>query len=82
MKIDFKGKPEPNSPIQNLIDFIQETKAEQLWSYMGLTTVIDPTVDYQSHNLLVRWLDIHEGFNDKIIVNSLDEFNMHFKPVN
>jgi len=54
----------------------------QLWEYMGLKVEIDPTIDFNSENILVRWLDIEEGFNDKIIVNSLNEFNAIFKPVN
>ena len=35
---------------------------------------LDPTVDFNSQNILIRWEDLEEGFNDKIIVYSLKEF--------
>lgn len=82
MKLDFKGTKRANSNIQNLIDLLQKSKNSQLWEYMGLKVEIDPTIDYNSENLLVRWLDIEEEFNDKIIVYSLNEFQSLFKAIN
>ena len=81
MKIDYKGKKNSTSSIQTLMDLLNISNDLQLWKYMGMRVEIDPTIDYTNENVLVRWLDIKEGFNDKIIVNSLKEFNTYFKPV-
>jgi hypothetical protein len=81
MKLDFKGTKRNTTKIQNLINLLK-TSDTQLWEYMGLNIEIDPTIDYNNENILVRWLDIEEGFNDKIIVYSLLEFQSLFKPVN
>ena len=81
MKLDFKGTKRNTIKIQSLIDLLQSSTS-QLWEYMGLKVEIDPTIDYDIENVLVRWLDIDEGFNDKIIVYSLDEFQNLFKPLN
>ena len=82
MKLDFKGSERSDTKIQGLIDILKSAKDMQLWEHVGLKVEIDPTIDYNSENILVRWLDIEEAFNDKIIVNSLNEFNVFFKPVN
>lgn len=81
MKLDFKGTKRNTTKIQSLIDLLQSSTS-QLWEYMGLKVEIDPTIDYDIENVLVRWLDVDEGFNDKIIVYSLDEFQNLFKPLN
>lgn len=81
MKLDFKGTKRNTTKIQALIDLFQSNDT-QLWEYMGLNVEIDPTIDYNNENVLVRWLDIDEGFNDKIIVYSLYEFQNSFKPLN
>ncbi|WP_396156681.1 hypothetical protein [Flavobacterium macrobrachii] len=81
MNFDSKGLPQKNTKITNLINYIIGVKDNQLWEYMGLKVEIDPTVDYSDENILVRWTDIEEGFNDKILVNSLKEFNQNFKPI-
>jgi len=82
MKLDYKGSERSDTKIQGLIDILKSAKDMQLWEHVGLKVEIDPTIDYNSENILVRWLDIEEAFNDKIIVNSLNEFNVFFKPVN
>jgi len=81
MKLDFKGKERNNTKIHNLIDLLQ-TSDTLIWNYMGLNVEIDPTIDYGNENILIRWLDKAEGFNDKIIVYSLYEFQNLFKPLN
>jgi hypothetical protein len=43
---------------------------------------IDPTVDYDDENILIRWTDISEGFNDKVIYYNLAEFKKHFQIIN
>jgi hypothetical protein len=81
MKLDFKGTERNTTKIQSLIDLLQ-TSDSHLWNYMGFKVEIDPTIDYSNENILVRWLDTDEGFNDKIIVYSLLEFQSLFKPLN
>lgn len=81
MKLDFKGTERNTTKIQSLIDLLQSSNT-QLWEYMGLKVEIDPTIDFDNENVLVRWVDIDEGFNDKIIVYSLYEFQNLFKPLN
>lgn len=82
MKLDHKGIERSNTKIETLISLLKNIADQQLWEYMGLKVEIDPTIDYEDENILVRWLDVEEGFNDKIIVNSLHEFNNFFKPIN
>ena len=81
MNFDSKGYPQKKSRTNNLINYLIRAKDNQIWEFMGLKVEIDPTVDYVDENILVRWKDIEEGFNDKIIVNSLKDFNRHFKPI-
>lgn len=82
MKFDSKGNPNQNTSIEDLIRLITNTSANQVWVYQGLDVTIDPTVDYTNQNVLIRWLDTTDGFNDKIIIYSLFEFNNLFKPQN
>jgi hypothetical protein len=82
MKFDYKGKEKSESRITDFIDFLIETKVNSLWNYMGLTVKIDPTVDYDDENILIRWTDISEGFNDKVIYYNLAEFKKHFQIIN
>lgn len=82
MKLQHKEIERNNTKIESLINLLKNATDEQIWEYMGLKVELDPTIDFGSENILVRWLDIEEGFNDKIIVNSLNEFNSFFKPLN
>lgn len=81
MKLDFKGTKPSTTKILPLVDLLQSTDI-LLWEHMGLKVEIDPTVDLDNENVLLRWLDTEEGFNDKIIVYSLYEFQNLFKPLN
>ena len=78
MKIDIKGEFK-NGSINELYDYLTDIDDYQLFDFMGLKVELDPTVDFDYQNILVRWTDINEGFNDKIIVKSLSEFQIHFK---
>jgi len=78
MKIEYKGDVNKNSKIIDLVKYLNNID-KNIWKYMGMYVEIDPTIDFNSHNVLIRWLDLEEGFNDKIIVNSLEEFKKHFK---
>lgn len=81
MKFDYKGNADKSTKIKDFVNVLVNVSDYQLWQYIGLSVKIDPTVDYTNENVLIRWLDINEGFNDKIIVNSLNEFNNNFKPI-
>lgn len=81
MKFDYKGNKLNLTKIQPFITFIDEISDMQKWSYMGLEVEIDPTIDFNDENILIRWTSIDEGFNDKIIVYSLLEFQSLFKPI-
>jgi hypothetical protein len=80
MKFDFKGNPNLQTGITDFIQYLKAVEVNQKWLYHGLSVTIDPTVDYSNENVLVRWLDENEGFNDKIILSSLHEFKTLFKP--
>lgn len=80
MRFDFKGNPNLQTGITDFIQYLEVVVANQKWFYQGLSVTIDPTVDYTNENVLVRWLDENEGFNDKIILSSLHEFKTLFKP--
>jgi hypothetical protein len=82
MKFDFKGNKENITKIQSFIAYLENASELQKWSYMGLEVEIDPTIDFNNENILIRWTSIDEGFNEKIIVYSLLEFQSIFKPIN
>ena len=81
MKFDYKGIERNQTKIESLIFFFIKMNDAQRWCYMGLEVELDPTVDYNSETILIRWTSINEGFNDKIIVSSLAEFQSLFKPI-
>lgn len=80
MKFDYKGFERNNTKIEYLISLFKKIENSQKWIYMGLEVELDPTVDYYNENILIRWISVEEGFNDKIIVSSLLEFQILFKP--
>ncbi len=79
MKITYKGKKKSLGIIQSLVSIIENLNENKKWVFNGLTVELDVTVDYSNKNALIRWTDIDEGFNDKLIVNSLAEFELNFK---
>ncbi len=79
MKFDYKGEVNTQSKIIDFIEFIKELGDNALLVYKGLIVNIDPTVDYRSENILIRWIDIEEGFNEKKIYSSLAEFKRDFQ---
>lgn len=81
MRFDRHGTRNINGKINSLADYLEVANDLQNWDYMGLKVEIDPTVDYNNNNVLVRWTDTLEGFNDRIIVKSIDEFNQHFTKI-
>ena len=82
MKFDTKGIKSSSYKILALENYLKRVSDKTKWMHNGLMVEIDPTIDYTFSNALIRWVDINEGFNDKVIVNSLEEFKSKFKLVN
>ena len=82
MKVQIKNSSYSPKEIKPLFNFLESISHASLWDFNGLSVEIDPCFDFKNNDVLVRWTDIEEGFNDKIIVNSLDEFNSNFKLIN
>ena len=82
MKFDYHGKYYAEGKIAPLVKLLENADSNQLWDYMGLKVEIDPTIDFNNQNVLIRWVDVVEGFNDKMIVDSLDKFNANFISIN
>lgn len=78
MKYDYKGIKKSTTSIEDFIDLLNDVDDNVLWLYQGLIVEIDPTIDFLSNNVLVRWTDINEGFNDKTIYYSLKDFQNDF----
>ena len=82
MKVELKNSNYKPKKIKPLIKYFESLSQIPIWEYKGLEVELDPTIDCKENDALIRWLDINEGFNDKLIVNSLEEFNSNFKLVN
>lgn len=84
MNFEYKNKDycKENSKISDFIKLLENVDDKALWSYYGLTVEIDPTVDCMDNTVLVRWFDIYEGFNDKIIFTNLASFLNEFHLIN
>lgn len=82
MKFDFKGTQTKNFLLNDFVEMLDSISDNSLWNYKGLQVEIDPTLDYSDNNVLIRWKDINEGFNDKIIYYNLAEFKKDFQLIN
>lgn len=82
MKFDCKGTQTKNFLLNDFVEMLDSLNDNSLWNYKGLQVEIDPTLDYSDNNVLVRWKDINEGFNDKIIYYNLAEFKKDFQLIN
>jgi hypothetical protein len=82
MKIEIKNANFKSNSISTLVDYFHNLNTTPNWKYKGLIVELDPTIDLKGNNALIRWTDINENFNDKIIVNSLEEFKTYFKLMN
>jgi len=82
MKIEIKNSKSKPSAIKPLFDYFLSLDETPQWEYYGLRVEIDPTIDFKGNDALIRWTNLNEGFNDKLIVNSLDEFKSQFTLVN
>lgn len=77
--VEIKNPTFEPTTIRPLFEYLDSLGESPLWEYFSMKVELDPTIDFESNNALIRWLDLEEGFNDKIIVNSLAEFETHFK---
>jgi hypothetical protein len=82
MRFDYKGVQTNDSAVSSFARFLSKVPDNQLWNYTGMTVEIDPTVDFDSGNVLVRWVDLEEGFNDRHIYTSTEAFLTDFQPTN
>ena len=78
MKVEIKNANYNPQTIKPLYDYFQSIANNNKWFYKGLLVEIDPTIDFRGNDALIRWTDLNEGFNDKVIVNSLEEFLLNF----
>ena len=82
MKVKIKNSSFEPSTIKSLFDYFQSLNDTTNWEFNGLVVEIDPTFDFLGNDALIRWTDVNEGFNDKIIVKSLKEFQSYFHLIN
>lgn len=82
MKVELKNSNHKPNTIKPLIEYFHSLNQLPVWEFKGLIVELDPTIDCKANDALIRWTDINEGFNDKIIINSLNEFKLNFKLVN
>lgn len=82
MTFDVRGnKTESNNPVFN--EFVDFIKIQDFcgWQYMGLNVELDPTVCFSDESILIRWTDFEEGFNDRIVIKTKEQFLQNFKKV-
>ena len=80
MTFDAFGTRKEKSHFNNFVDFISEQPHDN-WEYYGMSVELDPTVDFVNETIKFRWLDLNEGFNDKIILKTKEDFFTTFKKV-
>ncbi|MFN4145027.1 MAG: hypothetical protein ACK4GN_04320 [Runella sp.] len=81
MKVEIKNPQAVPYKVKSLYEYFQEAKPNSKWEFNGFTVELDPTFDFEGDDVLIRWLDINEGFSDRLIVNSLKEFQAKFKEI-
>ena len=79
MTFDVRGKKtESSNPIfKEFVDFIK-TQDFNGWQYMGMDVELDPTVCSADESVLVRWTDFENGFNDRLILKTKEQFLQNF----
>lgn len=82
MKVEIKNEDHNPNTIKPLIEYFQSLMQLPVFEFKGLMVEVDPTIDCKANDALIRWTDINEGFNDKLIINSLSEFKAIFKLAN
>jgi hypothetical protein len=82
MKVEIKNSAIEPASIHSLLEYFESLGDSPKWDYNGLKVELDPTIDFKGNDALIRWTDIEEGFNDKLLVNSLEEFKSNFRLLN
>lgn len=79
MTFDVRGKKtESSNPIfKEFVDFIKIQDFNG-WQYMGMDVELDPTVCFADESVLVRWTDFENGFNDRLILKTKEQFLQNF----
>ena len=79
MTFDVRGKKtESSNPIfKEFVDFIK-TQDFNGWQYMGMDVELDPTVCFADESVLVRWTAFENGFNDRLILKTKEQFLQNF----
>lgn len=80
MRFDFFGERTEGKHFNLFVDYLSKLPHNG-WQYMGMNVELDPTVDYKNETVKVRWTDLDEGFNDKIIIRTKEEFLEHFSRI-
>ncbi len=73
MTFDSFGTRNDNPLFNEFVDFI-ENESHENWRYQGMNVELDPTVDFNNENIKIRWFELNEGFNDKVILKTKKEF--------
>jgi hypothetical protein len=73
------NKNDVSKRISLLHEYLNKLNNSTLFNYNGLTVCILVYFDFNQDNALVWWYNEDEKFEDKVIVNSIDEFNENFK---
>ena len=66
-----------NAIFKEFVDFIK-TQDFNGWQYMGMDVELDPTVCFADESVLVRWTDFENGFNDRLILKTKEQFLQNF----
>jgi hypothetical protein len=82
MKVEIKNPDVKPVSIDSLLEYFESFGGNPIWEHNGLKVELDPTIDFKGNNALIRWTDIDEGFNDKVLVNSLEDFQAKFRLIN
>jgi hypothetical protein len=82
MKVEIKNPDVKPVSIHSLLEYFESLGGNPIWEHNGLKVELDPTIDFKGNNALSRWTDIDEGFNDKVLVNSLEDFQAKFRLIN
>jgi hypothetical protein len=82
MKVEIKNSDTKPASIHSLLEYFESLGDIPTWEHNGLKVELDPTIDFKGNDALIRWIDINEGFNDKLIVSSLEEFQSKFRLLN
>lgn len=79
MTIQYKGVRENSSILNEFENYLELLPNNIRFEYLGMEVEIVPYLSFTSKDVLIFWQELEEGFNDKIIFNTLEEFLNEFK---